>query len=44
VYGLAVAGQRGVAEVLSILSAEVATTMALLGVQDIASLGPANLV
>lgn len=37
-YGLAAAGQSGVTHVLSLLAAEMARTMALLGVSDVAEL------
>jgi L-lactate dehydrogenase (cytochrome) len=43
VYGLAAAGRAGVDEVLNVLESEIITTMALLGVTDVTSLGPANL-
>jgi isopentenyl diphosphate isomerase/L-lactate dehydrogenase-like FMN-dependent dehydrogenase len=43
VYGLATAGTRGVDEVLNVLEAEIATTLALLGVDDVAALGPDQL-
>jgi len=43
VYGLGVAGTRGVDEVLNVLEAEITTTLALLGVEDVAALGPNRL-
>ena len=40
-YGLAIAGQRGVEEVIANVVAELDLTMALTGVRDIASFTPA---
>jgi 4-hydroxymandelate oxidase len=39
-WGLAVAGEEGVADVLRILRAEVENTMALCGARDLAAIGP----
>ena len=42
-YGLGVAGEAGVTRVLDIIRAEADTTLGLMGVTDITTLGPANI-
>jgi L-lactate dehydrogenase (cytochrome) len=42
-YGLGVAGEAGVIRVLDIIRAEADTTLGLMGVTDITTLGPANI-
>jgi isopentenyl diphosphate isomerase/L-lactate dehydrogenase-like FMN-dependent dehydrogenase len=43
VYGLAADGERGVRRALEIFTEEIDRTLALLGVADVAQLGPENL-
>jgi L-lactate dehydrogenase (cytochrome)/(S)-mandelate dehydrogenase len=44
IYGLAVAGAAGVESVLAILAAEMRQTLTLMGIADIADLGPEHLL